>query len=276
MSRGHALSRPTAFLTFLGTGGGRFATFRQVRATGGLWFQTPAGGVHFDPGPGALIRALKAGLNPRNLQAIILSHRHLDHCADVNVMIEAMTNGGFERHGTVYAPADALSGDDPVVLRYCRKYLDAVTPLEVGARISVGDLSFVPLVSYDHGNVETFRFLVEYAGRRIALFVDGAGFQGAEIAIKPDILVAYVVMKDPNPQIDHFSLNEVEQLVRLTSPGSLILTHFGMSFIRAKPWEIARQLTRDWGLPVTAAWDNMTIDLSSFTIWHRSSRSSQS
>jgi ribonuclease BN (tRNA processing enzyme) len=261
--------RPSSFLIFLGTGGGRFATFRQARATGGLWFQTRDGAVHLDPGPGALIRALKAGLEPRNLSAIVLSHRHLDHCADINVMIEAMTNGGFERHGVVYAPADALGGDDPVVLRYCRNYLDDVRPLVAAQSISVGDLTINPMVSYLHGGVETFRFLVEYGGRRLALFVDGAGFQGADFATNADILVAYVVMKDPNPEIDHLSLNEVQELVRLACPKTLVLTHFGMNFLRRKPWEIATQLTTEWGLPVIAAWDNMVVDLSTFTISRR-------
>jgi len=253
---------------FLGTGGGRFATFRQVRATGGLWFQTPSGGFHLDPGPGALIRVLKAGLEPRNLNAIILSHRHLDHCADVNVMIEAMTNGGFERRGTLYAPSDALEGDDPVVLRYCRKYLEDIRSLCVGAPLTIADFTITPIASYPHGGVETFRFVVEFGGRRIALFVDGAGFHGAQFASGADVLIAYVVMKDPNPEIDHFSLVEVQELVRLTRPKSLILTHFGMNFIRQKPWDIAANLTQSWGLPVIAAWDNMAINLATMEIVH--------
>lgn len=262
-------SRPSSYLLFLGTGGGRFATFRQVRATGGLWFQTPEGAVHFDPGPGALIRVLKAGLDPRKLSAIILSHRHLDHCADINVMIEAMTNGGFDRHGVVYAPADALSGEDPVVLRYCRKYLDSLQPLEAGKPVNIHDLKIAPIVSYPHGGVETFRFVIEYGGRRLALFVDGAGMQGADLATEADLIVVYVVMKDPNPEIDHFSLNEVQELVRRARPKALVLTHFGINFLRQKPWEIAKELTARWGLPVTAAWDNMVIDLSTFKIWRQ-------
>jgi len=34
-------------------------------------------------------------------------------------MIEAMTNGGFKKKGTVLAPKDALEGD-PVIFKYVR------------------------------------------------------------------------------------------------------------------------------------------------------------
>ena len=59
--------------------------------------------IHVDPGPGALVRALShvPPCNPRELDAIVLSHKHLDHSGDVNVVIEAMTSGGFRRRGAV-------------------------------------------------------------------------------------------------------------------------------------------------------------------------------
>jgi len=49
-----------------------------------------------DPGPGCIVQVNKRKLNPQELSAIIVSHRHLDHSADLNVMTEAMTDGGLE------------------------------------------------------------------------------------------------------------------------------------------------------------------------------------
>ena len=59
-----------------------------------------------DPGPGSLIRCLrsKPKLDPSSLDGILLTHRHLDHAGDVNVMIEAMTEGGHKKRGSSLRP----------------------------------------------------------------------------------------------------------------------------------------------------------------------------
>ena len=90
---------------FLGTGGARFVVARQIRASGGMWMRFGQTQIHVDPGPGALVRALAhvPPCNPRDLDAIVLSHKHLDQSGDVNAMVEAMTSGGFRRRGQLLA-----------------------------------------------------------------------------------------------------------------------------------------------------------------------------
>ena len=79
----------------------------QILASGGLWFDLGGTEILLDPGPGTLVQAVKRKLKATKLKAIILSHKHLDHSADINVMIEAMTDGGFRRRGVLFAPRDA-------------------------------------------------------------------------------------------------------------------------------------------------------------------------
>jgi hypothetical protein len=40
-----------------------------------------------------------------------------------------------------------------------------------------------------------------------------------------------------------------------------VLTHFGMTMLRAKPWELAAQLQQSLGVKVIAARDGMKLDL---------------
>src|SRR5580700_6802382 len=110
-------------ILFLGSGGARFVVARQLRASGGMWMRFGATQIHVDPGPGALVRALShvPPCNPRELDAIVLSHKHLDHSGDVNVIIEAMTSGGFHRRGAVLAPLDAFEGE-AVIFPYAVKF----------------------------------------------------------------------------------------------------------------------------------------------------------
>ena len=111
-------------IKFLGTAGARFVVSRQIRSSGGIWLTLDDTNILIDPGPGSLIRCLnsKPKLNPRDLDGIILTHRHIDHSNDINIMIEAMTNGGVNKKGVVFAPKDAYE-QDPVILHYIREQI---------------------------------------------------------------------------------------------------------------------------------------------------------
>ncbi|MCX6844682.1 MAG: MBL fold metallo-hydrolase, partial [candidate division WOR-3 bacterium] len=148
-------------MVILGSGGARIVVAKQLRASGGIWFSL--GGTRFllDPGPGALVKMTgsRHRLDPTRLAGILLSHRHLDHSGDVNNMIEAMTMGGTEPRGTLFAPSDALDGDDPVVLKYVRPFLKQVVTLKEGGSYELGSVRFVCPVRHQHrGEVYGFRF----------------------------------------------------------------------------------------------------------------------
>jgi ribonuclease BN (tRNA processing enzyme) len=150
-------------ITFLGTAGARFMVIKQLAASGGIWLNLGGTEAILDPGPGSIVQCAKRKLNAEKLSAVILSHRHLDHAADTNVMIEAMTNGGFRKHGRLYAPADAL-GEEPVVFSYLKKFIEGVVVLKEGGEYTVGNFSFTTPVRHIHP-VETYGMLFK-SGRR--------------------------------------------------------------------------------------------------------------
>src|SRR2546430_17240472 len=98
-------------LTFMGTAGARFMVAKQVAASGGLYLEDGDTRISLDPGPGAVVQYAKRKVDLTKLDAIVISHRHLDHSNDVHVMIEAMTDGGFRHPGKLFCSVDALSGD---------------------------------------------------------------------------------------------------------------------------------------------------------------------
>src|SRR5207237_8247765 len=108
-------------LTFMGAAGARFMVAKQVAASGGLFLEDGQARISLDPGPGAVVAYAQRKVDLTTLDAIVVSHRHLDHAGDVNVMVEAMTDGGFAHRGSLFCPSDAL-GDDPVVLKYLRRF----------------------------------------------------------------------------------------------------------------------------------------------------------
>jgi phosphoribosyl 1,2-cyclic phosphodiesterase len=247
------------WIKFLGTAGARFVMIRQLRASGGLWIRHKDVHVLIDPGPGSLVRCASSRpkLDPTMLNAVILTHRHLDHVNDINVMIEAMTEGGFKKRGVVFAPADAL-GEDAVILKYAQGYVGKIEVLEPCATYQVGDFVFetTPLLRHP---CATYGLKFTINGTRVALLTDTEIFPGIADHFKTDCLIINVVFFEPRPGIQHLSFTDVKALVHEIKPKKVILTHFGLTMLKAQPRELARVLAWETGLDVVAATDGMTV-----------------
>ncbi len=250
------------FVKFLGTAGARFVVARQLRFSAGTWLELSGTQLLLDPGPGTLLRCRKVrpALEPLELSGIILSHKHLDHSTDVNIMIEAMADGGLKRRGVLLAPKDALEGEDPVVLRYARPFLERIEVLADGNAYKVGTVNIQP-VRHNHGQVETYGLIFESQEGRLGFIVDTKFFPNLPQKYAGcQLLVINTVLREWNPDIDHLSLPEALEIVKAVRPTLAVLTHFGMTMLRGKPWEIATEASEKLGLRIVAAADGMTLE----------------
>jgi len=246
-------------ITFLGTAGARFVVIRQFLASGGAWLNLGDTQLLLDPGPGCLVQATKRKLDPSKLSAIILSHRHLDHSGDINIMIEAMTEGGSKKRGIVFAPADALD-QDPVILSYIRDEPEKVEILREGGHYKVNDIYFETPVRHHHP-VETYGFIFRTPHHTFCWITDTRYFDSLPHYYTGDLLIINVVRLNPGAPVDHLSLPEAKGVIEEIKPKVAILTHFGMTMWRARPWELAQRLADETGISVIAARDGMRFDL---------------
>ena len=254
-----AVAESSDTITFLGTAGARFVVTRQFLASGGAWLNLGDTQILLDPGPGSLVQAVKRKLDPAKLDAIVLSHKHLDHSGDINIMIEAMTDGGIKKRGTVFAPSDALN-QDPVILSYLRSYPLNMEVLTEGGFYTINDVSFRTPVRHKHP-VETYGFIFETPRHTFSWITDTRYFENLAGHYKGDLLVINVVRLKPGAPLDHLSLLEAKGIIEELKPKIVILTHFGMSMWRAKPWELAGGLSEETGVHVIAARDGLQFDL---------------
>ncbi|MDD5197073.1 MAG: MBL fold metallo-hydrolase [Candidatus Omnitrophota bacterium] len=250
-----------AFLKFLGTAGARFVMIEQLRSSGGIWVCHQDTNVLIDPGPGSIVRCASSRpkLNPAKLDGIVLTHRHLDHTNDINVMIEAMTEGGFKKRGVVFCPADAFN-EDSIILKHAVNFPERIEILEAGKVYKVGNFEFKTSMRHIHP-VETFGLKFNLGDTAVGLLTDTRFFKGLEDFYQTDILIISVVFFEPRPGVDHLCLNDAEEIIRSCKPKRTILTHFGMTMLKARPHIQAESLTKRLGVKVEAAYDGMCLNL---------------
>jgi phosphoribosyl 1,2-cyclic phosphodiesterase len=250
---------------FLGSGGARFVVARQLRASGGMWFRFGSTQIHVDPGPGALVRALShvPPCNPRELDAIVLSHKHLDHSGDVNAMIEAMTSGGFRRRGALLAPADAFD-EEHVVLPYALRFVERAERLTASSGpYRVGDVDIFTSRQHAHA-VQTYGLHFRYEDLRVAYLPCGRYFDGLAAdyaAHRPDVLVINVLRFADQMNADHLTWQDARRIVGEVHPKVAVFGHFGTKMLEADPPRLAEGLEDELGLRVIAAYDDFVLDI---------------
>lgn len=254
----------SASVLFLGTGGARFVVARQLRASGGMWMRFGSTQIHVDPGPGALVRALSVvpPCVPAELDALVLSHKHLDHSNDINIMIEAMTHGGFRKRGRLFAPRDALEGE-AVVLPYALRFVQHVERLAPrGGPYHVGEVEIRTSIQHVHA-VETYGLHFTHAGCTISYLPCGRFFDGLVedyAAHEPDVLIVNVLRYRDTMDVDHLTFDDVVRIVEGVRPKVVVLSHFGTKMLERNPDKLAEELEATYGIRAIAARDGYRLD----------------
>lgn len=247
-------------VTFFGTGGGRMVVLNQMRKSGGFWLNIEDVNIMHDPGPGSLLMMSQLGFKPKELDAIILSHRHIDHSNDINVVTEAMTGGGFTPRGRLIVPADCLN-PDPVILQYIRPFVE-ITIIQKGMEIITNGIRTRFPVKNKHP-VETYGIIHTFkSGQQLGYIPDTEYFPELSDAYKGvDFLMINVVRMTTNKRIRHLNIEEAAMLIEKIRPKMAILTHFGLQILKASPETQASMISEKTGVKVIAAQDCMTIEL---------------
>lgn len=252
-------------ILFLGCSGGRRITFQQKRASGGFLVMDTEGYIHVDPGPGAFIRLIQLGIDPSSLRMLVVSHRHMDHVADVNTLIEARTMGGWNPGGVLVAPEDALEGEDPVVFRYHRGNLSEIHLLKEGLSLK-GSVSIRVAMRHQHHGVETYGLIFEERGTVLGYITDGRYHPQMEEAYGGcNILIVNTTFRNPR-DLDHLSLEDAVRLARAVEPELLILNHFGAEIVFWGLDRAAEYVQEKSGVRTIAAREFLTVESNPYSV----------
>ena len=252
-------------ITFLGTAGGRMVVTSQLRKSGGMWLELNGKDILLDPGPGCLMRSVDLGFHPGKLDCIVLSHKHIDHSNDINIMIEAMSGGSFRPRGVLIVPRDALEGDDPVVLKYVRSYIrNNIKVLGPEFKWSLDGVQIEAATTMTHADVEAYGLKFMFSGKTLGYITDTKFFTGLPDAFKGcDCLIVNMVRITHDARFEHLIPEDVIKVLRVAKPKVALLNHFGMQVVKAGPDVIAQRIEAATGIRTIAAADGMKFNFDS-------------
>lgn len=241
----------------------------QARATGGMWFRYGGLCGIIDPGPGSLVRMCGAdpALDPHSLRAIVLTHKHLDHSTDVNVVAEAMTGGGFEKQGTVVIPDDSVNGDDPVLLKYMARKVGRVCVCRDGERVMLERGVTAEPVKHVHHGVDCFGMIFRKEGLPTwGVLSDTRPLDHFPERYRECVYLSInVTFPDKKSHLDHMSADDAGELLDKLHPKLVTLTHLGMGMLKNDPDLIAARIAKR-ETRVLAARDGMIVDLDTLVV----------
>ena len=248
-----------ASILFLGTGGGRYSIISQRRYSGGMWIDCGPK-IVVDPGPGSLIRALQFGKEPTKLDAVFVSHNHIDHYNDAELMVEAMTGGMKKRRGVLVLNKRAAG----YVSDYHKGLVDVIVP-DAGETFDIAGVGVQALPTENHDEGIGFRFATNlgaltyssdtaYSERLISYYKDSR------------LLVLNTMFPASKEMAVHLNTKSAAKVIEEAAPELAVLQHFGITMLNANPEKEAEWVQKKTGVPTIAARDGMTIELADLSV----------
>lgn len=248
-------------ITFLGTGGGRVVVFRQLRHSGGMWLNLEGVNILIDPGPGSLVRIFERGFDTRDIDVIVVSHRHLDHSSDLNAVIESATESTKKPLELLVSPEDVISGEEPILLKYLKKGIKNFAIAKEGKEFEFKNIKINIKIRHVHSGAETYG--LEFTdGKKNIVYVPCGKFYDAMLegySNGADIMIFNTTFVKPRKNILHLSAEDVLRMIKKYKPKRAIITHFSLEMLKSNPKAIAHRLERESGVQVIAAEDGMRV-----------------
>ena len=255
-------------IKFLGTGGGRTVTVTQLRATGGIYIEMDDTRLYLDPGPGALVHSTREKVPLHRLDAVLLSHAHLDHVNDANAVIEAMTKGALEKRGVLAGSTSAIAGHvsdgkiiDKVVSEYHKKAVSSVMAMRAGEKVKIKDVEITATKTL-HTDPTCVGFKLE--GKNVSLgytsdttYFENVGkqFHGCDVLILNCLFYKNPHKKKGVEFSRHMDSEDAVSILQLAKPKLAIIQHYGMDMLRNNPWKVAEKISEMSGIKTMAVRD---------------------
>ncbi len=248
---------------FLGTGGGRYTTISQARHTGGIIVYANQKQIHIDPGPGALVRLVENKINPMETSIIFVSHQHIDHSNDLNILIEGMSKATKKKSGVVICSKGV---EQKVISDYHKNLVQDIIVIEDGKMVEIDNIAFEG-TKCRHTEPEAVGVRIDDGNYKLVYTSDTYIYDGFEKVLDgADAVIANVILPGKWNLKHHMCSQDFIEAVKrcINKPKLIIITHFDIKMLKVGPDKVAKKIEEKTGVKTIAAKDNMEIELSHF------------
>ncbi|MFH0971131.1 MAG: MBL fold metallo-hydrolase [Candidatus Micrarchaeota archaeon] len=259
-------------LVFLGSGGGRIILDKQILATGGFRINSADLKMHVDPGPGAFVKSLLNKQEPGELNALFVSHAHIDHCNDANMLIEAMNFGNYRgKKGVLLGSESVVNGFEKFekqIDEYFKGMLHECKSMRAGECHEFSENAHLRAVKTDHEDPSAIGFVLSLDGINLGYTSDTDYFDGIAAQFEGcDFIIFNCLRPNDDGLRFHFTaadaVKTVNEMVR--KPKAIFITHMGMKFLQAGADAQRRLIEEKTGVPTIIAKEGLSIDLSTYS-----------
>lgn len=254
-------------ILFLGTGGSHAVAAKQYRATAGIIIQSGEHQFHLDPGPGAIVKAVDYGVNSRETTAVFVTHSHLTHCNDVNLLIEGMTHSGLDKRGLLVCNKTLFEGESgysPYITEFHKRCVERSIIIHADQKLGIDNIEIHALpAKHSDPHALGFKF---FTPNFILTYTGDTGFDKkiVETYKNSDILILNILnpsdVEDPN----NLNVDDAVRIINRVSPRLAVITHFGIKALKADPIMMARHIQRETEVQTIAAKDGLAINPKSY------------
>ena len=191
-------------------------------ACSGYLLRAGATAVVVDLGAGTLAN-LQAHIDPRQVDAVVLSHEHPDHWLDLTLLRNALRY--------VFGVGDLAVYGTAGTERLAATLLEELAPTLAWHTIGPGDAVDVGPVALRFGltdhPVETLAVRAEAGGRAVLYSADtGPAWQVGDLGDRVDLLLCEASLRPGDEgEVQHLSARQAGALARGMGAGRLLLTH---------------------------------------------------
>jgi ribonuclease BN (tRNA processing enzyme) len=236
-----------------------------LRVQSGILIEDGNRRILLDIGSGVLHRLTQLEFDMKTIEAVFISHFHIDHCADFLPLCQSLWLSGFDQTLKLYAPPTVREwsrGLNDIAFTYLRdKIRIATTSLQENHVVVLENFTIATAPTI-HSNYDTRAFKVEHNGKSLTFSSDTAPSRDIiDLAKNTDVLIHECNWLDGvHRESIHTSPSELAMIAEEINPQKIVLTHVTPE-VGAEKEKVIEIVSRRTSAEVVMGEDLMSIDL---------------